>query len=89
MSSAQEQIVHTIIEGFKEQRIDALAARDAEIARLRNVLERAQTILGNMADENEGAIFNRWPISHEPLRADARALLPEIAAALEASHDEK
>lgn len=24
MSSAQEQIVHTIIEGFKEQRIDAL-----------------------------------------------------------------
>lgn len=49
-----------------------------ELARLVGVLERARTILGNMAQENEGAIFNRWPISHEPLRADAKGLLPEI-----------
>jgi hypothetical protein len=31
-----------------------------------------------MAKENEGAIFNRWPIHHEPLRSDARNLLPLI-----------
>lgn len=53
-----------------------------EIGRLRNMLERAQTILNNMAQENEGAIFCRWPISHEPLRADARSLLPEIERVL-------
>lgn len=53
--------------------------------RLRALLERARTILGNMALENDPRIafkFQRWPISHEPLRADARALLPEIDAAL-------
>ncbi len=51
-----------------------------ELARLVGVLERARTILANMAAENGGpmAIFNRWPISHEPLRADAKGLLPEI-----------
>lgn len=46
------------------------------------VLRRAHTILANMAAENEGflnaAFGRRWPISHEPLRADARALLPEL-----------
>lgn len=45
---------------------------------LADTLTRAQTVLANMAQENEGAIFNRWPISHEPLRADAKALLPLI-----------
>lgn len=44
----------------------------------RGLLGRCRTVLGNMARENEGAIFNRWPISHEPLRADARNLLPLI-----------
>jgi hypothetical protein len=49
-----------------------------ELAKLIGALERARTILGNMALENEGAFFNRWPICHEPLRADARGLLPVI-----------
>jgi len=47
-----------------------------------NVLERCRTVLGNMAMENEGAVFNRWPIHHEPLRNDARNLLPVIDAVL-------
>ena len=54
-----------------------------EIVQLRHVLIRARTILGNMALENEGAIFFRWPISHEPLGADAKNLLPVIDAALD------
>ncbi|WP_315789825.1 hypothetical protein, partial [Bradyrhizobium sp. SZCCHNR3027] len=54
-------------------------APDAEIV---GALERCRTVLGNMALENEGAIFNRWPINHEPLRNDARGLLPIIDAAL-------
>jgi hypothetical protein len=49
-----------------------------ELARLVGALERCRTVLGNMALENEGAFFNRWPICHEPLRADAKGLLPEI-----------
>ena len=50
--------------------------------RMRSALSRARTVLGNMAEENEGAIFRRWPINHEPLRADAKNLLPVIDAAL-------
>jgi len=53
-----------------------------EPARLRTTLERCRTVLGNMAAENEGAIFNRWPIHHEPLRSDACGLLPVIDEAL-------
>ena len=56
----------------------ALLALIEERDRLKGILERCRTVLGNMARENEGAIFNRWPISHEPLRADARNLLPLI-----------
>ena len=44
-------------------------------------LDRARTVLGNMAAENEGtfgAFFGRWPIHHEPLRGDAKRLLPII-----------
>jgi hypothetical protein len=52
-----------------------------EIERLREALRRAETILSNMAEENN-SMFNRWPIHHEPLRADARNLLPQIRAAL-------
>lgn len=44
------------------------------------LLERCRTVLANMAAEREGfwASFfgRRWPISHEPLRADAKGLLP-------------
>jgi hypothetical protein len=60
----------------------------AEIVRLRVILERARTILGNMALEHppdNGWSFyirSRWPISHEPLRADAKGLLPVINEAL-------
>ncbi len=46
------------------------------------VLERCRTVLGNMALENPGSWFLRWPIHHEPLRSDARNLLPLIDAAL-------
>ena len=59
--------------------VKTLAALETTKAALR----RCRTVLGNMALENEGAIINRWPISHEPLRADARGLLPVIDAALE------
>jgi hypothetical protein len=53
-----------------------------ELRTLSSALERARTVLGNMALENEGAIFNRWPINHEPLRADAKGLLPMIDEAI-------
>lgn len=52
-------------------------------------LERCRTILENMAKENEGIVRwlgNRWPIHHEPLRVDAKALLPIIDEALN-DHD--
>jgi len=51
-----------------------------ELRCLVNALERARTVLGNMALENEGAIFRRWPMLMA--RADARNLLPEIDAVL-------
>lgn len=54
-----------------------------DTVKIRHVLERCQTVLGNMALENEGAIFNRWPINHEPLRNNAKHLLPLIAEVLE------
>lgn len=53
-------------------------------AQIEVALRRAHTILSNMTRENEGAIFKRWPINHEPLRADAKAALPDIEAALTA-----
>lgn len=49
-------------------------------------LERAETILSNMALENTGfwaSMFSRWAISDEPLRNDAANALPEIRRALE------
>ena len=52
------------------------------VEQMRRALERARTVLGNMAEENAGSMFLRWPIHHEPLRADARNLLPAIDAAL-------
>lgn len=54
----------------------------AERERCVLLLERCHTVLANMAKENEGAIFNRWPINHEPLRADARSILPDLEAAI-------
>lgn len=49
------------------------------------MLERCRTILDNMAKENKPEIafrWQRWPINHEPLRADAKNLLPELEAAI-------
>lgn len=47
-----------------------------------SLLLRCNTVLGNMAWEREGfwnSLFGRrWVISDEPLRADAKGLLPEI-----------
>jgi chromosome segregation ATPase len=51
---------------------------EARVSDLEVVLHSSRTILGNMAAENKDAIINRWPIKHEPLRADARNLLPLI-----------
>lgn len=48
---------------------------------LRNTLGRCRTVLNNMALEHKTgwrSIFARWPIHHEPLRNDARNLLPII-----------
>lgn len=53
------------------------------------LLMRCRTVLGNMALENEtglNSIFNRWPISHEPLRADAKGLVPLLDEALSQHH---
>ena len=51
------------------------------------ILKRCRTVLGNMAEENPG-LWNeltgrRWPINHEPLRADAKNLVPLIDQILE------
>jgi hypothetical protein len=61
--------------------VKLVAAKNDRIKALEATLRRCQIVLGNMALENEGAIFNRWPINHEPLRNDARNLLPVIEAA--------
>ena len=51
------------------------------------MLDHCRTILSNLARENEGAIFDRWPIKAEPLRADAKRLLPELAELLGVEYD--
>jgi hypothetical protein len=52
------------------------------------LLRRCRTVLGNMAEEREGfwnaVTGRRWPINHEPLRADAKNLVPLIDDVLEA-----
>lgn len=52
-----------------------------ENIQLRAALSRARTILENMAMERINP-WRRWVIHHEPLRADAKALLPIINAVL-------
>ena len=52
------------------------------------MLRRCRTVLANMAAENTG-LWNslagrRWLINHEPLRADAKKLVPLIEKVLEA-----
>lgn len=58
-------------------------ALQSKLTAAHRILERCRTVLGNMALEREGAIFNRWPISHEPLRADAKNLVPLIDKVLD------
>lgn len=53
---------------------------EASLREAVEVIERARNVLNNMAQEHEGAIFNRWPIHHEPLRADAKNVVPVIDA---------
>lgn len=76
------------IEVAQMDAVGRLGVAIKRIERLRSALERSRTVLSNMALENEphqtmGFLFvRRWPISDEPLRADARGLLPVIDAAL-------
>lgn len=101
MSSAQEQIVHTIVEGFKEQRIDALdwlrhkilgalinadAARDAEIARLREALKPFAEA-GDQLEESDRDRYAIW--EHSAAMTIKCGDLRKARSALEASHDEK
>lgn len=58
-----------------------------EIEDLKSVLRRCRTVLGNMAAESNPppgwlSIRSRWAISDEPLRHDAKNLLPVIDDAL-------
>jgi len=57
---------------------------ERRVASLEATLERCRTVLGNMALENEGSarLLRRWKISDEPLRNDAKNLLPIIGSAL-------
>lgn len=52
------------------------------------MLKRCRTILGNMAEEREGfwneLTGRRWPINHEPLRSDAKNIVPLIDDLFEA-----
>jgi hypothetical protein len=53
-----------------------------------HMLRRCRTVLGNMAEEREGywneLLGRRWPVNHEPLRMDAKNLVPLIDDLLEA-----
>lgn len=79
-----------------EIKIEKLEARCARLTAERDALRErialwetwARPVLTNMALENEGAIFARWPINHEPLRADAKHALEAIDAALTAGKEQ-
>jgi hypothetical protein len=77
---AQEMCDQT--DAFMERHRAELAAAQRVKDEALGQLSCCETILSNMAQENEGAIFNRWPISHEPLRADAKNRLPSVRAFL-------
>lgn len=52
------------------------------------LLKRCRTVLANMAEEREGfwndITGRRWLVSHEPLRTDAKNIVPLIDDLLEA-----
>lgn len=84
-----------VVRGFKNDATARSQIPGAEISRgyteteirLLGLLERTRTILGNMAAERDGfwnsLVGRRWPVNHEPLRNDARNLLPLIDAEIE------
>lgn len=61
---------------------------DIRVDDLTLALKRCRTVLENMAEEREGfwnELFGRrWVINHEPLRADAKNLVPLIDDLIEA-----
>ena len=48
--------------------VPELLALRARVASLEVALTRCQTVLGNMALENEGAVFNRWRMIEAALK---------------------
>ena len=86
MSDDQIEHLRTMAKWDSEYRETLNCAAD-RIEQLKTALRWSMNILENMAQENEGAIFFRWPIHHEPLRADARAFLPIARKALEGEND--
>lgn len=68
---------------FENARLRSDAVHVANM-KMHRVLERCEVILSNMALENPHTFLglHRWPIHHEPLRNDAKGVLPVIADAL-------
>ena len=75
---------HDVYEAAREEYRKKIRELAEENERLRAALRRARTVLTNMTLEygRWGSWMGRWQISHEPLRADAKNLLPVIEAAL-------
>ena len=59
-------------------------AAEALLREAGGVVRRARNVLNNMAMENKGAWWPsaRWPIHHEPLRSDAKNVVPVLDAFL-------
>lgn len=86
MSSAQEQIVHTIIEGFKEQRIDAL---DWLRHKILGALINERNVQDKI-DEADKIIIRTWrdALTKEYNRAEsAEAELKRTRAALDIARE--
>lgn len=62
-----------------------LAAAGKLLAEAVATLRRCESLCRHLTQENTGLrryLVSRWPINHEPLRADAANLLPDIRAAI-------
>lgn len=79
---ARADFGRSVFDRAKAQRSEA--ELHGQVDRLQGLLRRCRTVLSNMARQNEGwlSFIKRWPISHEPLRSDARHLVPLIDEAL-------
>lgn len=71
---------HGLAKPEDAERLDeAIREQNVKYADLRMLLSRCATILGNMAKQETNVLgITSWSISHEPLRSDARNLLPLI-----------